>query len=172
MTVPDDADAMVLGFDSRKQDGEYPVTDRAGRLIASISVHSFKAAFEVLSPDGRLIASASRHGAFSSRWEATDANGAVLASEKVGGFGGDRVTLADGRELNAGGHWLSRDWELTDSSGAILMASVPTNSAWSFRPDAWLVNVLDPSIGLLTAIVIVEMHRKIVEASRNSSAQT
>ena len=156
MTAPD-----VLAFADRKTEGAYTVTEPSGSVVALIRVNGWTGrSFEATRPDGVPLCSGRSRGVFSTWWDARDPADRPLASLKAS-FTGTRkqVHLPDERVLVIEGRWLTRDWALRDESGAAILSSEPSTSAWSFRPDAWVVRSHDALPGVDAVVGIVELKR-------------
>ena len=168
MTAPD-----VLAFADRRTDGAYEVAEPSGAVVARIRVSLWSgSSFEATGATGEPLCTGRRRGLFSSWWDALDPAGRPLASLKSSFSGTTReVRLPDERVLTLRGQWFGRDWSLRDETaddgaGSDILSSVPSTSAWSFRPDAWVVRSHDMSLDLATVIGVVEVHRLMVKAAR------
>lgn len=167
VTAPD-----VLAFADRKTNGAYAVTEPSGSVVALIQVNGWTgASFEAFRATGEPLCFGKRRGLFSGWWDARDPVDRPLASLKSS-FTGTRkqVRLPDERVLTIEGRWFTRDWAMRDESGRDVLSSEPTTSAWSFRPDAWVVRSHDASLGLDAVVGIVELNRLMVKAARSSTS--
>lgn len=167
MPAPD-----VLDFSDRKVDGAYAVTEPSGATVAWIDVPFWSgSSFSAVTAAGEPLCEGRRSGFFSVTWQATDPGGRPLGSVRSAFFGSSKVvTLADGRTLTLRGQLFGREWSLQDAEGRDVLSSAPTSSAWSFRPDAWLVRCHDLSLSLAEVVAVVQLNRMIVKAARSSSA--
>ena len=167
MTAPD-----VLAFADTKTDGAYAVTEPSGATVAWIRTKVFTAvSFEATTAGGEPLCSGRRAGFLSSRWEATDPGGRLVASVR-NSFTGTRktVTLPDGRELALRGRMFTRDWALLDAQGRDVLSSTPSTGTWSFHPDAWVVRSHDATLDLAQVVGIVQLNRLMVKGGRSSTA--
>ncbi len=161
----------VLGFSDHKLDGRYVVGGPQGRPLAWIHVPFWGKSFAVTTPDGQPLCAGSRAGVFSPTWTTVDTSGRVLATMRASSARKQKTTLGDGRELRAvGGSWFGRDWSLVDADGTTLLSSVPLSSSWSFHPNEWLVQILDPTLDLAVTVAVVQMRRMVVKAQQAAAA--
>lgn len=157
---------QILGFaDRRDGDGGFPVTDRAGAVVARIETAFLRSQFVAYDAAGNLLCRGRLRPL--GPWEATDASGAPLASISRGAFDQHRLVLAHARLRGSlRGRAFSREWRVEDDAGTVVLAAVPHKAGWIFAPDAWLVQ---SSLPLAETVAVVELHRMDVKRARNDS---
>lgn len=161
----------VYAFLDKKEDGAFPVFDVAGAVVARIEPSFWTRKFTAYTADGRVLCEG-KAVPMSRTFEVFDGSGGLLLDMASSFWSGKKRTirLGDGRELELRGEsWPSRDWNVTDAAGRTVLGIVNTASGWSFHPDAYAVQIGDPSLSLAHAVGIVESNRLLVKAARSSA---
>jgi hypothetical protein len=152
-----------------------PVLLEDGRAVAAIRWHTWTERFEVLDPEGNLLAECRPGGVFRRRYPVIARDGRVVIELVPGGwstYNGADLTLASGRSLaiRRQSMWSERRFEFHASEG-LAGRILPTTGTFSFRPDSYAFEVLLPVMSALEAISLAQALRLVVQGRRRQAAR-
>src|SRR4051794_10418471 len=149
-----------------------PVMLADGQVIAGVGWHTWTQRFEVYDPSGGLIAECRPIGFFRKRYTVRTPDGRTVVDVQPGGWrpvNGATITLGSGRPLSV--HWKSvwsdRRFEFSTDQGLVARIN-PTTGVFSFRPDSYAFEAIQPVMSPLEAIGLAQALRMVVRSQRQA----
>lgn len=141
--------------------GSTPTRSRAGA-----GAHRF----EVLDAAGGLVAECRPKGFFRQRYTVSAPDGRTVVDLLPGGWrpiNGATITLGSGRSLSVRqtSMWSERRFEFHTQQGVVGRID-PTTGAFTFHPDSYAFELLQPVMSTLEAISLAQALRLVVRAMR------
>jgi len=153
--------------------GTSPVMLSDGQTVAHIQWHMWtvRAKFEILDPQGAVVAEGGSEGFTASRYVVRSPNGAEIVHLQLGMFrpiNGSTATLAGGRRLRARleSVWSERRFEVFADDDRMVGRIEPTTGVFSFRPDSYAFHLLAPVMSIVEAIGLAQALRAVTQAKR------
>lgn len=150
-----------------------PVLLPDGQPVASIRWHTWSQRFEVLDPSGAVVAECRPEGLFRRRYPVYAPGGRVLIDLRPGtwrAFNGAELTVASGRRvaIRQPSMWSSRQFEFHASEGLVGRIA-PTTGVFTFRPDSYAFELLQPVMSALEAISLAQALRLVARGQRQAA---
>lgn len=152
--------------------GTSPVLLSDGRTVALVRWHFWTARskFEVLDPQGRVLAEGGSQGLTARRYVVKAADGRILVDIKLGVWrpiNSAVITLANGNTLSVKQttFWSDRNFEFF-FNGRPVGRITPTTRVFSFHPDSYAFELSVPVMSTVEAIGLAQSLRAAVRAAR------
>jgi hypothetical protein len=156
-----------------------PVMLPDGQVIAGVGWHTWTQKFEVYDASGALIAECRPTGVFRKTYSVRTPDGRPVVDVRAGGWlpiAGSAITLSSGRQLTVRWKSVWSDRRFEFSSGEELVAQInPATGVFTFHPDSYAFEMLQPVMSPLEAISLAQVVRMMVRArrqQRNAAAST
>jgi hypothetical protein len=145
-----------------------------GEPVAAIRWHTWSERFEILDVVGAVIAEGRPHGFFRRHYTVYASDGSVVVDLLPGGwrpYNGATIELTGGRSLTLRQQsmWSDRRFEFHAAQGLVGTIE-PTTGSFSFRPDSYAFELVQPALSALEAIALAQALRAAVRGQRAAAA--